>query len=816
MNKFSFKPILPHVKAIVVFLLISVLYFSPEIFESKTVLGGDSRGGAGQESTEYREKTGEITRWTNSQFSGMPTYQMAPSYTSNNIVNQLKKLYRLYLPDPVNFVFMLMLGFYILLIAFGAKSDIAILGAIGYAFSSYFFIIIEAGHIWKVLTLAYIPPTIAGIVLAYQKKYLAGGVITALFMTFQISSNHIQMTYYSMFIVGAYVLFAFVSHRKQHSLPDFFKATGMCCAAMLIAVMINLPNLYHTWEYSKETIRGKSELTHDAANKTSDGLDRDYMVQWSYGIGESWTLLVPNVKGGATGYIGNNEAINNVEPQFRQTIAQQNHYWGDQPFTSGPVYAGAFFMTLFFMALFLLKNKLKWYLLGAFVITLFLSWGKNFMAFTNLFADYFPMYSKFRSVSSILVVAELIIPLLGSLMVVELVKNPSILKQQKKKVYISFALTGGVALLFALMPGVFFHFLSEAEAKSFLPQASQNPQVGAVIDALEQVRMNIFQSDAWRSVIIIGIGGILLWLYSNKQLKPNLFVGALIALCLIDLWSVDKRYLNAGSFIPRQKARNISSFFAKSPADIEILKDNDPNFRVFNTTSNAFNENNTSFYHKSIGGYHAAKLRRYQDLIDHHLTQGHANVFDMLNTKYFIVAGSNKQPQARLNPNALGNAWFVENIQWADNADEEINALTDFSPATTAVIDKRFEPALKDKQTAKDSISYIQLTRYLPNELHYKAASATGGLGVFSEIYYPHGWKATIDGEEAPIIRTNYVLRGLYIPAGEHEIVMTFKPTSVQVTQICAYIGYMLLLLLTIAFIYKNFLQTSPAKVASR
>ncbi len=801
MKNTHFKIILPHLKAIVVFLLISVLYFSPEIFEGKTVLGQDSRGGTGQEITEHYEKTGETTRWTNSQFSGMPTYQMSPSYKPNDIITLLKNLYRLYLPAPVSFVFMMMLGFYILLIVFGARSDIAILGAIGYAFSSYFFIIIEAGHIWKVLTLAYIPPTIAGIVLTYQKKYLLGGILTALFMTFQISSNHVQMTYYSMFIVGAYVLYALVDNWKQHTLPIFFKAAGICCLAIWIAVMINLPNLYHTWEYSKETIRGKSELTHDAANKTDNGLDRDYMVQWSYGIGESWTLLIPNTKGGATGYIGNNEAINKIAPQYRQAIAQQNHYWGDQPFTAGPVYAGAFFMTLFVMALFLLKNKLKWYLLGAFIITLFLSWGKNFMAFTNLFADYFPMYSKFRTVSSILIVAELIIPLLASLMLIELIKNPSILKEKKKEVYISFALTGGIAFLFALMPGVFFNFLSEAESINFLPQASQNPQVGAVINALEEVRMNIFRSDAWRSVVIIGIGGILLWLYSKKQLKGNLFVGALIALCLIDLWSVDKRYLNANSFIPQQKARNISSFFPKSPADIEILKDNDPNFRVFNTTSNAFNESATSFYHKSIGGYHAAKLRRYQELIDHHLVKGHTNVFDMLNTKYFIVAGTNNQPQAQRNPHAMGNAWFVDSIQWVNNADEEINALTNLDIATTAIIDKRFRSVLKDNLITKDSASHIQLTSYLPNELRYRTTSATGGLGIFSEVYYPHGWKATIDGKEVPIVRANYILRSIYIPAGEHEIVMTFKPASVGITQTIAYCGMFLLLGLVILYI---------------
>lgn len=796
MKKENFKHCLPHIKAILVFVIISFLYFSPEVFEGKTVLGGDSRGGTGQDIGEHLKKTGEVSRWTNSLFSGMPTYQTAPSYQSASYLSKVRSLYSLYLPAPVGYIFIMMLGFYILLMVFGARTDVAILGSIGYAFSSYFFILIEAGHIWKLVTLAYIPPTIAGIVMTYKGKYLAGGVVTALFLAFQILSNHIQMSYYSLFIIAAYVISVFIDSLKEHTLPHFFKASAVCCVAALIAISANISNLYHTWEYSQETIRGKSELTHNINNKTTSGLDRDYMVQWSYGLGETWTLLIPDTKGGASGYIGNSDAIKDVPQEYQQAIAGQNHYWGDQPFTSGPVYAGAFFVTLFIMSLFLLKSRLRWFLLAALVITMFLSWGKNFMAFTNLFADYFPMYSKFRAVSSILVVAELIIPLLAILMLIEIIRRPQLLIEKKKEVYISFGLTGGVALLFALMPGVFFNFLSTEEANSFLPQAAQNPQVSAIISALEEVRMSIFRSDAWRTVIIIAIGGGLLWFYAKNKLKTNLFVGLLILLCLGDMWSVNKRYLNSASFISKQQVKNFSSFFPKSPADIEILKDTDPNYRVFNTTVSSFNDGSTSFYHKSVGGYHAAKLRRYQDLIEYHLAKGNMAVFNMLNTRYFIVPGQNKQPQAQYNPGALGNAWFADTIKWVDNADEEIEALTGFNPASTVVVDKRFSASLPEKITMADSSAQITLKEYTPNKLVYTSTSAKDGVGVFSEIYYPHGWEASIDGKPVAISRANYVLRSLPIPAGEHEITFTFKPRSISTTEGIAHAGIVIFLLL--------------------
>lgn len=784
------KPILPHLYAIIVFVAISVAYFSPEIFENKTILGHDSRQGTSQEITEYGAQTGKTIRWTNSMFSGMPTYQIAPSYESSSFINALSRVYSLFLPAPVSYVFILMLGFYILLCVMGARSDIAILGAIGYAFSSYFFIIIMAGHIWKVLALAYIPPTIAGMVLIYRERYLAGGLVMALFLMFQIKSNHIQMTYYSCFIMGAYALWVLSESIRMHKLADFAKATGVCVAALLLAVSVNLSNLYHTWEYSQESMRGKSELVDaDAANQTANGLDRDYMTQWSYGIGETWSLLIPDVKGGATAPIGREEA-QAAPAQYRQIIAQQNHYWGDQPFTSGPVYVGAFFMTLFVLSFFLLPGRLKWYLLGALLITVFLSWGKNLMWFTDLFADYFPMYSKFRSVSSILVVAELIIPLMAALAVVEIVKNPAVLKEKKKALYISFGLTGGIALLFALAPNLFFNFLSEQESQNFLPQAAQDRQIAVFVGALEEVRMHIFSSDAWRSVIIIAIGGLLIYLFARKTLNQNLFVIGLILLCLGDMWSVDKRYLNSEQFIPKRSTQDFAAFYPQSPADRAILQDKDPHYRVFNLTTNTFNDGATSFYHKSIGGYHAAKLGRYQELIERQISTGNEEVLNMLNAKYYIVPGENRQPQAIPNPEALGNGWFVEEIKWVKNANEEMSALDHFDPEKTAVVDERFASVFEGKNVVPDSTAQVKLTSYHPEELHYTVTSRQGGVVVFSEIFYPHGWKASVDGIETAIARADYVLRAIYVPAGTHEVVMTFHPTSIKTTETIAWCGF--------------------------
>ncbi|MDR3286128.1 MAG: YfhO family protein [Prevotellaceae bacterium] len=796
MKKISINMIMPHVVAVVIFIAISFLYFSPEIFEGKTILGHDSRSGTGADIHRYRQETGENSRWSDAVFSGMPGYQINLHYDSSDTMLKIRGLLGLEFPVPVGYVFVMLLGFYIMLLIFGARTDVAILGSIGYAFSSYFFIIIGAGHIFKLLTLAYIPPTIAGIALAYKGRYWAGGIITALFLTLQILSNHVQMSYYFLFVIAAYVIYEFIKCLKNKELTKFVKASSILCIAGAIAVCINISNLYHTWEYGKETMRGKSELT-TGTEKPTDGLDRDYMVRWSYGIGETWTLLIPNVKGGASGYLGNDaSAMGKVDPMFRQNVAQQNAYWGNQPGTSGPVYAGAIFVLFFVMSIFLLRSKIKWAMLAVFIVTIALSWGQNFMWLTNLFADYFPMYSKFRAVSSILVVAEFIIPFMAILMLIEIIKTPEIIIKNKKKTYICFGITGGLALIFAIFPGL-FSFLSDAESAAFYSQAQQNSQVLSFIDALENARKGIFQADALRTVAFIAGGGLILYLFIKRKIKSRFFIILLTVLCLFDMWSVNKRYLNKSSFIPKRNLENYASFFPKTAADIEILKDTDINYRVFNTTTDAFNESETSYYHKSVGGYHAAKLRRYQDLIDYYLSRGKekAEVFNMLNTKYFIVANSEKKPIARLNRDALGNAWFVDSLIWINNANEEITTLGEINTATTAVIDKRFENILEDKKIEKDTMSNISLTEYNLNELKYKSSSAKDGFVVFSEIYYSPGWKATIDGKLADIVRVNYVLRGLYIPAGEHEIVFTFRPRTVGLTESIAFGGIIILML---------------------
>ena len=811
------KKLLPDLIAILAFVLLSFAYFFPADIENRILFQHDTAAGAGagQEVKEYYEQTGERSRWTNSLFGGMPMYQIAPSYDSTKSLQWVQKAYQLFLPDYVCLTFMLMLGFYILLRVFGIPVWLAGLGGIMWAFSSYFFILISAGHIWKFITLAYVPPTIAGIVLAYRGKLLWGGILTALFVALQITSNHVQMSYYFFFVILFFVGAYFEKAWRTKTLPQFFKASAVLIVAALVGIAANVSNLYHTYAYSKETMRGKSELlqTGDAAKQTSSGLDRDYITQWSYGIDETLTLLVPNFKGGASAALSQSEtAMSKANPMYSSLYGSLTQYFGTQPMTSGPVYVGAFVLFLFVLGCFIVKGPLKWALIGATFFSIVLSWGKNFMPLTDFFIDYVPLYNKFRAVSSILVIAEFTIPLLAIFALKRLLEEPEILKQEKKPLGISLLLTAGIALLLAVAPGSIGSGYVPAQEAQMLQNAVNQQMIPAnelsgILANLGEMRAELVSSDALRSFIIIGIGCSLLWLYASGKLRSSLTIAGITILCLADMWGVNKRYLNDAQFVPHSIR---TETFTKTNTDELILQDTSLDYRVLNFATSTFDDNNTSYWHKSVGGYHPAKLRRYQEMIEHHIspemqaaykaiaTAGgemdsvDANKFrvlNMLNTKYFIFpAGQQRQTVPILNPHAYGNAWFVNKVQYVNNANEEIDALDSIIPTETAVVDARFKDVLKGTmESYKDSLSSIRLTSYTPNRLTYETNNAQDGIAVFSEIYYPDGWHVTIDGQPAELARADYILRTMYVPAGQHTIEMRFDPTSLHVTEGIAY-----------------------------
>ena len=811
------KKLLPDLIAILAFVLLSFAYFFPADIENRILFQHDTAAGAGagQEVKEYYEQTGERSRWTNSLFGGMPMYQIAPSYDSTKSLQWVQKAYQLFLPDYVCLTFMLMLGFYILLRVFGIPVWLAGLGGIMWAFSSYFFILISAGHIWKFITLAYVPPTIAGIVLAYRGKLLWGGILTALFVALQITSNHVQMSYYFFFVILFFVGAYFEKAWRTKTLPQFFKASAVLIVAALVGIAANVSNLYHTYAYSKETMRGKSELvqTGDAAKQTSSGLDRDYITQWSYGIDETLTLLVPNFKGGASAALSQSEtAMSKANPMYSSLYGSLTQYFGTQPMTSGPVYVGAFVLFLFVLGCFIVKGPLKWALIGATFFSIVLSWGKNFMPLTDFFIDYVPLYNKFRAVSSILVIAEFTIPLLAIFALKRLLEEPEILKQEKKPLGISLLLTAGIALLLAIAPGSIGSGYVPAQEAQMLQNAVNQQMIPAnelsgILANLGEIRAELVSSDALRSFIIIGIGCSLLWLYASGKLRSSLTIAGITILCLADMWGVNKRYLNDAQFVPHSIR---TETFTKTNTDELILQDTSLDYRVLNFATSTFDDNNTSYWHKSVGGYHPAKLRRYQEMIEHHIspemqaaykaiaTAGgemdsvDANKFrilNMLNTKYFIFpAGQQRQTVPILNPHAYGNAWFVNKVQYVNNANEEIDALDSIIPTETAVVDARFKDVLKGTtESYKDSLSSIRLTSYAPNRLTYETNNAQDGIAVFSEIYYPDGWHVTIDGQPAELARADYILRTMYVPAGQHTIEMRFDPTSLHVTEGIAY-----------------------------
>ena len=758
----QFSKVKPHIIIIILFALISFAYFSP-LIEGKSIDGHDIKTwiGMSKEISDFRDSSGTEALWTNSMFSGMPAYQISVKYSSN-LVRYIDKVITLGFPRPANILFLYLLGFYLLLLSLKVDYRIAAVGAIAYAFSSYFFIIIQAGHMTKAHAIAYLPMVVASVIYTYRGKLLLGGVLTALTVALELYSNHLQITYYLIFIlifIGLYQLFYDYNNKN---LPSFFKRSAVLILAALLATGTCFTRLKTTMDYGKDSTRGKSELTNNIENKTK-GLDKDYATQWSYGIAETMTLLIPNFHGGASqGELSTDSETYNAlkrSPNAKKIIKNLPLYWGDQPIVSGPTYAGAIVIFLFLLSLFLLKGRFKYWILTLTILSIFLAWGKNFMPLTELFLDFFPGYNKFRAVSMILIVAEFTLPLLAFLAFNNFIFSDANKLSKIKSLKNAFFVTGGITLLFSLAPNMFFDFVGVND--------SVLASNGWPVEALQLDRASMLSSDAWRSFFFVSLAFLSLFFFIKNKVSSNNIILVFAVLLLLDMWTINKRYLNDSHFIRSSK---IKTPYKATQADNYILSDNDPNFRVFNQSVSTFNDASTSYFHKSIGGYHGAKLKRYQELIDSHISKGNMQVLNMLNTKYFIL----QTGKVNINPNVLGNAWFIKDVKIVENADDEILALNDFDASSIAVIDKRFQSFLGE--FSEDSSSNIKLDEYQPNYLRYSSVSTKNQIAVFSEVYYDKGWNSYIDGELVSHFRANYILRAMNIPKGNHTIEFRFEP----------------------------------------
>ena len=802
--------------SILLFAIITLVFFSP-LLNGKAIKQGDVANfkGMSKEIMDYREKYGKDPLWTNSMFSGMPAYQISVLYPSN-LVKPLTKVLGFGIPHPAVIMFLAFIGFFFLLLTFNVELWLATIMAIAFGLSSYTIILIEAGHNPKGYAIAYMAPVLAGLFMTFRGKLIFGSALFALALSLELSVNHVQITYYLMIAALILSVGEVVRLVLEKNISYLIKAGLMLLVSTLLAVGPNLTNLMLTEEYGNYSTRGKSELTDNLGNKTS-GLDKDYATQWSYGISESFSLMIPNFKGGASGAIGedNKSALKNADNEYKQYIEQMDQYFGDQPFTSGPVYFGAIICFLFVLSMFILDDKIKWYILAAIILSLMLSWGKNFMRLTEFFLENVPGYNKFRAVSMTLVIAQLLVPFIAALGINELVKNPEIFTKHKKNFFIAFGLTGGLCMLFYIAPGMFNSFFKEGEYEQLSEQLNkggfQEEQKAMFFASLQSVREAIFKADVFRSLLFIISGALVIYLYSLKKLNKTLLFSLLGFLIFVDSWTVDKRFLNEKKFVPKA---DMDVPFSPTNADLQILSDTNPNFRVLNTTVSTFIDASTSYFHKSIGGYHGAKLKRYQELIEKQISKNNMSVLNMLNTKYFIIKNQaqdqqqqqvSQEPIAMPNLEACGNAWFVKEIKWVSNADKEMAALDSFQPLNTVIMDKRYKEDLKGFTPQFDSTSSIKLKSYLPNKLEYTSNSNTEGYAVFSEIFYDKGWVATVNGTEQKYERCNYVLRSMKIPKGKNTIVFEFKPKTYEKGETIALVSSILLFAFFVSGIFVEF-----------
>lgn len=798
----AFKSALPHLIAVVLFTVVSFAYFFP-VLEGKKLNAHDTKvfEGSSREIMDYRDKYGKEPLWTNSMFGGMPAYMISVKYPGNlfkHLDNFLKAF-----KTPVAALFLAMLGFYIMLLLFGINPWLAMAGAIAYGFSSFLFASLSAGHNTKAYAMAWMAPVVGSVVYSFRKNAIAGASLFALFLALQIMANHFQITYYTGIIVLVFGIFELVSAIKEKVVPSFLRTLGMLAAGALIAFSVNFAPLYSTWEYSKESTRGKSELTKDGG-KIETGLDKAYITQWSYGIGESLTFLIPNFRGGATAPFDNNsETVKALRKNnMGQAQGQLYRYWGNQPNTSGPVYFGAVVLFLFVLGLFIIRGREKWWILTAALLSLLLSWGKNFMPFTSLFIDNFPGYDKFRAVSMTLAMAGVLVPLLGVLALKEIAGGSLNREKAAKSVMIAALITGGLAFIFFLLPGLAGSFLRPDEIA--LPDSA-----AWIKDAMTADRKMMIRTDALRSAVFITGAAVIIWFYLKNRIRPAYALAGLTVLFLIDQVPVDARFLGSSQF---ETKRASTGYFAPSAADKAILSD-ESEFRVLNLTVSVFNDASTSYHHHSIGGYSGAKMKRYQELIETGLTDDinslitslrtattmeeaegvleNLGTLNMLNTKYIILdPGSSPL----VNRYAAGNAWLVDRVTLVENADAELQAIKTIDPKKEAVVDRRFAEMISVADLSGASGDTIFLTSYEPNLLTYKAELSSERVAVFSEIYYKYGWKAFIDEKPAGHFRTDYVLRGMTLPAGSHTISFKFEPESYRTGNRVSLAGSVLLL----------------------
>lgn len=776
------KNILSNCLIATLFVAVACIYCYPEL-EGRGIFAGDSLNGfsAVQESLQYTRETGNHTWWTGSMFCGMPNYQIGGGQTlSGELAGPIFWFFLWGARSSVAIVFFYLIAFYILMRTFKVNKWMSVTGSFAITFSSYFFIIIAASHWGKCISITWITMVLAGLILVFRKKYIPGAILV-MFFTMNGLTMHPQMAYYVMMLIGVMFVAEAYLHIRDKRIKDLLIATGVFAVSFAVGVGTQSSNVFANAEYAEQTMRGgHSELMKDddTSNKTG-GLDLDYATQWSYGIGETMTFLIPNYMGAASGFdVGTDSHLyetlvkNGVPRQSAKDFCSNTPaYWGEQPFTSGPVYMGAIVCFLFVLSLFLVKGAYKWALLVATVFSILLSWGHNFMPLTEFFFHHFPMYNKFRAVASILIVAEITIPLLGFLAVKAIADKSYAKEKMLKSIYWSAGITGGICLFFALFGKALLSFTSTNDAQF----VSQIP--AWLYQAIIEQRASMLQSDAFRSFFFILLGAGVIWLYANEKIKTAWAALALGVLIVCDMWTVDKRFLNNDSY---KNQRNTDQAFAMQPYEKQILQDNDPNFRVMNLTTNLFNEARTSYYLKSIGGYSAAKLRRYQDLIDQHISKMNRNVINMLNTKYFIVKMESGEVVPQLNPDAFGNAWYVDSLLIVGTSNEESDALNVINLRNTAVLDKQFAGYTKNFTAGHDSSATIHLTKYTPEYIEYQSKADKDGTVVFSEIYYPYGWKAYIDGEPTDHFRVNYMLRALNVPAGKHHIRFEFRPDSIR------------------------------------